>query len=117
VSESTPRTAGQGGFVDGRALLELTLASVERVNALVFFRSHPGVSTTARGVATEIGGDADEVVENLEALGSVGILASTNEGGVTLWHRDPQRDEEVQALVAEYIEKVSHSIRFSGRLR
>lgn len=87
----------------GSELIRRLLASEIKGDLLVLFHKNPGLIDTIDGIALRIGRKGKSIDNDVKDLVDIGLLRSKRIGGFEVINLDPKRDEEIQGIVADYL--------------
>lgn len=74
---------------------------------LVLFHRNPGLVDTQEQIARRIGRSSKSITKEITDLVDLGMLRPMQIGKLEVLKIDRKRDEEIQGLVADYVQKMS----------
>ncbi len=86
----------------GKDLLERLLSSEAKGEMLTLFHKNPGLIDTIDGVGRRVGKSKEQIEVDINDFVEMGILKTIKAGKLILYSLNTQRDQEIQASLAEY---------------
>jgi DNA-binding transcriptional ArsR family regulator len=88
--------------MSGKDLLERLLSSEAKGEMLTLFHKNPGLIDTVDGIGRRVGKSKEQIEVDVKDFVEMGILKPVKAGKLTLYSLNAQRDQEIQASLAEY---------------
>jgi len=88
--------------ISGKDLLERLLSSEAKGEMLTLFHKNPGLIDTVDGIGRRVGKSKEQIEVDVKDFVEMGILKAIKAGKLTLYSLNAQRDQEIQASLAEY---------------
>jgi DNA-binding transcriptional ArsR family regulator len=88
--------------ISGKDLLERLLSSEAKGEMLTLFHKNPGLVDTVDGIGRRVGKSKEQIEVDVKDFVEMGILKAIKAGKLTLYSLNAQRDQEIQASLAEY---------------
>jgi DNA-binding transcriptional ArsR family regulator len=88
--------------MSGKDLLERLLSSEAKGEMLTLFHKNPGLIDTVDGIGRRVGKSKEQIEVDVKDFVEMGILKAIKAGKLTLYSLNAQRDQEIQASLAEY---------------
>jgi DNA-binding transcriptional ArsR family regulator len=89
-------------MISGKDLLERLLSSEAKGEMLTLFHKNPGLIDTIDGIGRRVGKSKEQIEVDVKDFVEMGILKAIKAGKLTLYSLNAQRDQEIQASLAEY---------------
>ena len=89
-------------MISGKDLLERLLSSEAKGEMLTLFHKNPGLIDTVDGIGRRVGKSKEQIEVDVKDFVEMGILKAIKAGKLTLYSLNAQRDQEIQASLAEY---------------
>lgn len=89
-------------MISGKDLLERLLSSEAKGEMLTLFHKNPGLIDTVDGIGRRVGKSKEQIDVDVKDFVEMGILKVVKAGKLTLYSLNAQRDQEIQASLAEY---------------
>ena len=89
-------------MISGKDLLERLLSSEAKGEMLTLFHKNPGLIDTVDGIGRRVGKSKEQIEVDVKDFVEMGILKTVKAGKLTLYSLNAQRDQEIQASLAEY---------------
>ena len=88
--------------MSGKDLLERLLSSEAKGEMLTLFHKNPGLIDTVDGIGRRVGKSREQIEVDVKDFVEMGILKEVKAGKLMLYSLNAQRDQEIQASLAQY---------------